>query len=131
MPNTCTEDQDWSYPKGEYYSRQLQPWMATLSIGEPTNTPSVNIKTLDLLNFGIIRGISKDYCCIESYPELSSDHSSVIFTVNSKIITKEKPCILCNGKTKWPYFQELLKDLTWQLHPTKNWQWHYLRNFFL
>jgi len=64
--------------------------MATFSIGEPTNTPFVNIKTLDLLNFGIIRGISKDYCCIESYPELSSNHSSVIFTVNSKIMTDSK-----------------------------------------
>jgi len=40
---------------------------------------------------------------------MSTDYSSVIFTRNSKIISKDKPCTLYNTKTKWPYFQELLK----------------------
>jgi hypothetical protein len=41
--------------------------------------------------------------------ELFSDHSLVIFAINSKTTTKGKPYTLCNAKTKWPYFQELLK----------------------
>jgi len=59
--------------------------LATLFIGEPDHT---TIKTSDLLDFDIIKGIPKDYCRTESYLEVSSDHFSVIFTINSKIMTK-------------------------------------------
>jgi len=57
----------------------------------------------DLMDFGIIKGIPRNYYRIESCLELSSDHSPVIFTINSKM-TKDKLCILCNAKTEWPYF---------------------------
>jgi len=84
--------------------------LAILSTGESTYWPSDNKKMHDLLDFGIIRYIlSKDYCHTESCLQLFLDHSPVIFIINSKIMIKGKPCILCNAKTKWPYFSELLK----------------------
>jgi hypothetical protein len=82
--------------------------LAILSTGEPTYWPS-DKKISDLLDFDIIRDISKDFCRTESCLELSSDYSPVIFTINNKIINKDKSCTFCNTKTKWPYFQELLK----------------------
>jgi len=83
--------------------------LATLSTRESTYWPSDNKKILDLLDFGIIKCIPKDFYCAESCLELSSDNSPVIFTINNKIMTKNKPCTFCNAKTEWPYFQELLK----------------------
>jgi len=83
--------------------------LATLFIGESTYWPSDNKKIPNLLDFGIMKGIAKNGCRTESCFESSSDQSPVIFIINSKIMTKNKPCILCNVKTDWPYFQELLK----------------------
>jgi hypothetical protein len=60
-----------------------------------------NKKIPDVLDF--FRGILKDFCRTESYLELSSDDFSIIFTISftiTKIMTKDKPCILCNVKTK-------------------------------
>jgi len=79
--------------------------------GKPTYWPSDYKKTFDLLDFSIIKSIPKDYSRIESYLELSSDYSPVIFIINSKIMPKSKPCTLCIVKTEWPYFQELLKTI--------------------
>jgi len=83
--------------------------LASLSIGEPTYSSFDNKKTPDLLDFGIIKGIAKNYCRTKFCLKLSSDHSPVIFIINSKIMTKNKPCTLCNVKTDWLYFQKLLK----------------------
>jgi len=66
---------------------------------------SDNKKIPDLL-ISIIKNIPKDFCRTKSCLELSSDYSSVIFTINNKIMTKNKSCTLY--KTKWSYFQELL-----------------------
>jgi len=44
----------------------------------------------------------------ESCLELFLDHSIIIITVNSKVMTKSKLCSLHNTKTNWPNFQELL-----------------------
>jgi len=57
------------------------------------------------VNFDIIRTIPKDYCRTKFSLKLSWDHSSVIFTVNSKIIIESKLYTLCNAITKWLYFR--------------------------
>jgi len=72
--------------------------LAILSTGEPILSDNKNIP--DLLDFGIIRIIPKNYYQTEPCLELFSDHSPVIFKINSKIMTKGKPCTLCNAKTK-------------------------------
>jgi len=88
--------------------------LTVLSTGEPTD--HLTTKTPDILDFGIIKGIPKNYT---PNPELSSDYSPIIFTVNSKIMIKSKFCIFCNAKTKWPYFQELLKNRLYNSIPLK------------
>jgi len=75
--------------------------LATLCIGEPIYWPFDDKKTSDLLDFGIIKDISKDYCRTQSCLELSSDYSPVIFIINSKIMTRNKLCTLYNIKTEW------------------------------
>jgi hypothetical protein len=90
-----------SLPKGRELFKAIEDMnLAILSTGKPAYWPSDNKKTPDLVDFGIIRGIPKDYCHTESFFELSSDHSPIIFTINSKIMIKGKPCTLCNVKTK-------------------------------
>jgi len=71
----------------------------------------------NLLDFVFIRGILNNYCRIESCFELSSDHSCVIFTGNSKIMIKGKPCTLCQNKMA--LFPGAFKDYIRQLHLTK------------
>jgi hypothetical protein len=77
--------------------------LAILSTGESIYWPSNNKKIFDLLNFGIIRSIPKNFCRIKSCFELPSNYSSVIFIINSKIMTKGKSYTLCNAKIKWFY----------------------------
>jgi len=100
---------------------QSRTWQA-LFTEEPIYWPSDNKKIPNLLDFGIIKSIAKNCChaefCLELF--LSRDHSPVIFLIiNSKIMTKNKPCTLCNIKTNWLYFQGLLKT-TGQLYSIEN-----------
>jgi len=81
--------------------------LSTAAIGKPTHWPIDSKKIPDLLDFVITRGISKNFCSIESCLDLSSNYSSVIITLNSKVITRNKPYTLHNAKTDF-YFQELL-----------------------
>jgi len=60
--------------------------LATVSTGKLAYWPS-DKKIPNLLDFGIIKGIPKDFYCTESCLELSSDHSPIIITVNNKIMT--------------------------------------------
>jgi len=104
-----TGDRDWSYPKGMNYSKRLKTrtWEScqqeNLSIGHLT------IKNPLICLISILSEAFLKISATEFYLELSSDHSSVIFKINSKIMTRGKLYILCNIKTKWPYFQDLLK----------------------
>jgi len=79
--------------------------LAILSTGEPTYWPSDNKKMHDLLDFGIIRYISKDYCHTESCLQLFLDHSPVIFTINSKIMIKGKLAFFATPKQNGPISQ--------------------------
>jgi len=72
----------------------------------------------DLLDLGIVKGISKYSCNIESYLELSSNHSSVIITLESKVITRNRLCTFRNIKTDWSFFQKLLNN-SQKIHPLK------------
>jgi hypothetical protein len=70
--------------------------LTTFSTG---NSPTGNKKISDLLDFGIIKSIPKNYYRIKFCYELSSDHSPIIITINNKIMVKGKPCTLYNAKT--------------------------------
>jgi len=105
MSNIHAGDRDWSYPKGGELFKLIEDVNLTiLSTRGSTYWPSENKKIPDLLNFDIIKDISKDFYRTVSYLELSSDHSPVIFRINSKIMIKGKSCTLYSAKTKWHYF---------------------------
>jgi len=70
-----------------------------------TYWPSDNKKIPDLLDFSIIKGIPKDFCRTESCLKLSSDHSPVIFTINSKIMIKNKLTSSATPKQNGPIFK--------------------------
>jgi hypothetical protein len=58
------------------------------STGEPTYWPSDRRKVPDLIDFGVVKRIPTNSPYVESSFDLSSDHSAVIITLNSKIIPK-------------------------------------------
>jgi hypothetical protein len=94
--------------------------LAVLSTGELSYWQTIWQQNITvLLVFSIIKGIAKDYCRTESCLELFSDYFPIVFKVNSKIITKNKPCTFCNVKTKRLYFQELLKTISNNSIPLK------------
>jgi len=108
MPNIRIGDRNWSYLKWTAPSHRSN------ELGNPVCRriyllASDNKRSPDLLNFGIMKDIPKDFCCTKSCLEFSSDHSPVILTVYSKIMIKNKSCTLCDVKGEWPYFQELFK----------------------
>lgn len=96
-------------PKGrELYEASVPLGLDFISTGEPTYWPSDTNKIPDLIDFAVVKGIHKRYFRAESCLELSSDHSPVLLTLSSKVITKCKPYILHNNKTNWLLFRELV-----------------------
>lgn len=93
-------------PKG----RKLHKAMEYLKLdsvftGEQTYWPTDRRKIPDTIDFYITKNINKRYLKAKSCLELSSDHSPVLLTLSSKVLEKEKPCILSNKRTDWEYFR--------------------------
>ncbi|KMQ86419.1 reverse transcriptase [Lasius niger] len=84
--------------------------LEVVSTGEPTYWPTEKKKILDIIDICVTRGISKKYLDAESCLDLSSDHSPIIITINSQILKKEKPPMLCNKHTDWTNFRKLLEE---------------------
>jgi hypothetical protein len=70
-----------------------------LSIGTPTYWPTNPGKVPDLLDFFITSGISKSYMKLEPNYDLSSDHTPVIATLSTTLITVPKTPKLHTAKT--------------------------------
>lgn len=84
--------------------------LGVVSTREPTYWPTDTSKIPDILDFGITKSINNNYMHAESCYELSSDHSPVIITLNKKIVTFEKSCVLNNRNTNWTYFKHLVEN---------------------
>jgi hypothetical protein len=56
-----------------------------------TYWPSDPKKVPDLLDFFVIRGITRNNCTIESNAELTSDHTPVIISLSTTVIKKLPP----------------------------------------
>src|SRR5436190_1777997 len=80
------------------------------STGEPTYWPTDIQKIPDLLDFFVTKCISHNYLNIVSCLDLSSDHSPVILTVSSSVVTRESPPTLCNKYTDWVRFRDILNE---------------------
>lgn len=81
-----------------------------LSTGEPTYWPTDRNKIPDLIDFCITKGISPNYMTAKSCLDLSSDHSPVLITLSSQIVTKPKKAQLCNKYTNWDEFRSILNN---------------------
>ena len=80
-----------------------------MSTGKPTYWPTDRQKTPDLIDFFVIRKISKLFLKIEEGVDLNSDHSPIYLTLSSTVIDKSIPPHLCNKYTDWSYFKHILQ----------------------
>jgi hypothetical protein len=88
----------------------LQDDLRHLSIGEPTYWPADRNKIPGLLDFVITKQIPTVHCDIKSNFDLSSDHSPLIFTVNTEILFKEPAPRLYTKQTHWGKYQEIINQ---------------------
>lgn len=98
-------------PKGRELMKSIKNMkLDILSTGEPTYWPADIRKIPDCIDFIVFKGMSKNYCSIESCFELSSDHSPIIATIQNKIVQREIPLTLCNNKTDWEAYKNYINS---------------------
>lgn len=81
-----------------------------LSTGQPTYWPTDRNKLPDLIDFCVIKGISKYYLHAQTCLDLSSDHSPIIVTVHSKALQKQSQAHLHNNRTDWENFRSQVEE---------------------
>ena len=80
------------------------------STGTPTYWPKDPLKTPDLLDFCVVKGVSKaSIQCSHSY-ELSSDHSPVFINIQKRLLKPINKCTLYNRQTNWANFEKCLSE---------------------
>ncbi|PNF38076.1 hypothetical protein B7P43_G18153 [Cryptotermes secundus] len=100
-----------STPKGRNLLKALiQQNCNYLSTGVPTYWPTDPNKLPDLLDFFINKGVTSNYIQVEPNFELSSDHSPVIATLSSHIISKPSIPTLFSKNTDWNSFHNYLEN---------------------
>ena len=80
-----------------------------LSTGTPTYWPTDPGKVPDLLDFFLTRGISNSYLEVEPNYDLSSDHTPVIATLSTTLITAPKTPKLHTAKTNWQDYRNIIE----------------------
>lgn len=80
-----------------------------LSPCQPTYWPHDHNKQPDLIDFAIIRGISKTNASAKTSTGLSSDHSPVIFSINA-VYEIESPMMLTSKKTNWLKYRKYVSS---------------------
>lgn len=81
-----------------------------ISTGKPTYWPTDREKIPDLLDFCVIKNISFKNIKASSCEDLSSDHSPVIITLGSTVLSKESSPQLSNRYTNWECFKTILSE---------------------
>lgn len=101
-------------PKGNTLYKLMQSNnLEPISSGKPTYWPTDPNKVPDLLDFFITKGISSNYIQCDTSLDLSSDHSPIILTISSNVITQKKGRLsLTNKHTNWETFRDHLKQKT-------------------
>lgn len=82
--------------------------MDVISTGQPTYWPTDRDKTPDVIDFCVIKGITRNNISCQSCLELSSDHSPVLLELNTRVKQKTRKCTLHNKNTDWPLFRALV-----------------------
>lgn len=81
-----------------------------LSGGNPTYWPTDPNKIPDLIDFFIVKNISKNYIKVQDLQHLSSDHSPVLLTLSNYIVKGKTIPNLVNSKTDWIKFKQSLEN---------------------
>lgn len=99
-------------PRGRqlYYAMQSTN-LQHLSTGQPTYWPTDRNKIPDVLDICITKGISPNYLKVDTCLDLSSDHTPIMVSIESKVQIKTKPPRLTNKNTNWNEFRTILINL--------------------
>ena len=79
-----------------------------ISTRVPTYWPTGPQKLPDLIDFFVLRKISKNYLKIKEGVEMNSDHLPIYLTLNSSYIEKDCNPFLSNKYIDWSYFRHIL-----------------------
>lgn len=82
----------------------------SISSCEPTYWPTDPNKKPDLLDFFIFGGLSRNYLKAESCHDSNSDHTPVILTISTTLISYEEPETLFNKFTDWEGLREHIEE---------------------
>lgn len=97
-------------PKGrELYKATQNKNLLPVSTGEPTYWPTDRRRIPDVIDICVVKGIPGNCLKAKSCLELSSDHSPVIMTVSSRIISKPKTLTLSSKRTNWECYREQIR----------------------
>ena len=97
-------------PKGkQLFDAITQSNLETISTGSPTYWPSDKNKVPDLIDFFVLKGISKYNTRIENSYDLSSDHSPVILHLSTNTLKTEFNDRITNKNTKWKIYSHLME----------------------
>jgi hypothetical protein len=67
-------------------------------------------KTTDLLDFFITNGISTNYAEVEASYDLTSDHSPIIATISTTVMTRQPPPRLHTPQTNWDTYKIMISE---------------------
>ena len=94
-------------PKGRnLYSAIIKNNLDISSPGQPTYWPSDHNKIPDLIDFAVTKGIRRDFISASAIPDLSSDHSPVIFEIYAEPQQVTSTQKLTSHKTNWLQFKK-------------------------
>jgi hypothetical protein len=81
-----------------------------ISIESPTYWPTDTTKIPDLLDFFVTKGISTTYADIQASYDLTSDHTPIIVTISTTVMSRQPAPRLHNSKTNWVTYKNKLCD---------------------
>jgi hypothetical protein len=74
------------------------------------NQPTGLLTAINSLTYwtSVTKGIPRDSALPMSCFDLSSDHSPVLITLSPSVLNQAHPPRLCNSKTNWDYFRNII-----------------------
>lgn len=100
----------WGSGQNNLKGRELLKAITTTNLEvvtshKPTYWPTDPQKLPDLLDFFVIRGVPTSHIWAENILDLSSDHTPVLLSINSTIVTRPAKQLLYNKSTDWDLFR--------------------------
>ncbi|KAG5310119.1 RTJK polymerase, partial [Acromyrmex insinuator] len=94
----------------QLYETILSNNLSTISTGEPTYWPSDSNKLPDLIDFAVSKGLNPFHVKAQSSLKLTSDHSPILVTVETKISLMDINNKLHNKNTDWTEYKTYINS---------------------